>query len=146
METIDLSISIDAPIDRAWELLSDQEGYTFVKQVSKAELIQEGRGDKNGVGAVLKIRAMGATLLWEVVGFEPPHRFAYRITKFPLPFRHETGSVELTSRGSGTGVRWLSSFEVPVPLAGRVLELIIKRVIGGVHQSTLEQAKVILEA
>ena len=54
--------------------------------------------------------------------------------------------MELTSRGNGTDVRWLSSFEVPVPLLGRVLELIIKRTVGKVHQSTLEQAKVILEA
>ena len=95
---------------------------------------------------MLKIRAMGATILWEVTGFEPPHRFAYRITKFPLPFRHEAGNVELSSRGNSTDVRWLSRFEVPIPLAGRLLELIIKRVIGGVHKSTLEQAKVILEA
>ncbi|MBN2026097.1 MAG: SRPBCC family protein [Actinobacteria bacterium] len=146
MEAIDLFINIGAPIERVWELLSDQEGYTFVRQVSKAELLEEGRGDRNGIGAVLKIRAMGATILWEVVGYEPPHRFEYRITRFPLPFRHETGSVQLTSRDSGTDVRWLSRFEVPIPLAGHMLELIIKRVIGKVHQSTLEQAKVILEA
>jgi len=145
METIDLAISIRAPLERAWELLSDQEGYTFVRQVKKADLLEEGRGDRNGVGAVLKIRAMGATILWEVVGFEPPRRFDYRITKFPLPFRHEIGSVELTSGGDRTDVRWLSRFEVPVPLVGRMMELVIRRVFGKVHQSTLEQAKALLE-
>jgi len=84
METIDIAIRIRAPIERAWELLSDQEGYTFAKQVSKAELLKEGRDDKNGVGAILRIRAMGATIVWEVVGFDPPHRFEYRITKSPF--------------------------------------------------------------
>lgn len=146
METIDIAIRIRAPIERAWELLSDQEGYTFAKQVSKAELLKEGRDDKNGVGAILRIRAMGATIVWEVVGFDPPHRFEYRITKFPLPFRHDIGTVELISHGDCTDVRWMSRFEVPVPLAGRMMELIICRVFGKVHQSTLEQAKVILEA
>jgi len=146
METIDLAIRIQVPIERAWELLSDQEGYTFAKQVKKADLLKEGLEDKNGIGAVLKIRAMGATILWEVVGFDPPQRFEYRITEFPLPFRHEIGSVELASRGDCTDVRWLSRFEVPIPLLGRMMELVICRIFGKVHQSTLEQAKVILEA
>ena len=145
METIDIAMSIRAPIERAWELLSDQEGYTFVRQVRKAELLEEGRDDKNGVGAVLKIRAMGATIVWEVVGFDPPHRFEYRITKFPLPFRHDIGSVELTPLDDRTDVRWLSRFEVPIPLAGRALEMIIRRVFGKVPGSTLEQARELLE-
>jgi ribosome-associated toxin RatA of RatAB toxin-antitoxin module len=146
METIDLAISIRAPIERAWELLSDQEGYTFAKQVKKADLLEEGRDDKNGVGATLKIRAMGATIVWEVVSFDPPHHFEYRITKFPLPFRHDIGTVELIPSGDCTDVRWMSRFEVPVPLVGRMMEPIIRRVFGKVHQSTLEQAKAILEA
>jgi ribosome-associated toxin RatA of RatAB toxin-antitoxin module len=146
METIDIAISIRAPIEQAWELLSDQEGYTFARQVSEATLIQKGREEKNGLGAVLKIRAMGATIFWKVVTFEPPDRFEYRITKFPIPFHHDIGSVELTSRDDYTDVRWRSRFEVPVPLVGHVLELIISRVFGKVHESTLEQAKALLEA
>jgi hypothetical protein len=146
METIDLAIGIRAPIELAWELLSDQEGYTFARQVSKACLLREGNNDRNGVGAILKIRAMGATVVWEVVSFDPPHRFEYRITKFPLPFRHDIGTAELISRGDRTDVHWMSRFEVPVPIAGRMMELVIRRVFGKVHQSILEQAKVILEA
>ena len=146
METIDIAMSIRTPFEGAWELLSDQEGYTFARQVSEATLIEKGREEKNGTGAVLKIRAMGATIFWEVVTFEPPDRFEYRITEFPIPFRHDIGSVELTSRDDYTDVRWRSAFEVPVPLAGHLLELIIRRVFGKVHRSILEQAKALLEA
>ena len=53
--------------------------------------------------------------------------------------------MELTSRGDSTDVRWLSRFEVPIPLAGRMVELLVGRVFGKVHQSTLEQAKALLE-
>jgi uncharacterized protein YndB with AHSA1/START domain len=146
MQTIDIASYIRAPIERAWELLSDQEGYTFAKQVKEARLLREGRDDRNGIGAVLQIRAMGAKLQWEVVNFDPPHGFGYRITKFPIPFRHEIGTVDLTSRGDGTDVRWISSFEVPIPLIGRMLELIIRRVFGSIHQNVLDQAKALLEA
>ncbi|MEW6555457.1 MAG: SRPBCC family protein [Actinomycetota bacterium] len=145
MHTIDLDIRIQTPIEKAWELLSDQEGYTFVRQVKSTRLLKEGRGDRNGVGAVLEIKAMGATIVWEVSVFEPPHRFEYRITGFPLSFQHDIGAVELTSDGEYTDIHWLSRFAVPVPLAGRVIESVIHRVIGKVHQSTLEQAKAILE-
>ena len=145
MEKIELDIHIAAPIEKAWELLSDQEGYTFAKQVKEAKLLQEGDNQKNGVGAVLKIRAMGATILWEITTFDPPVRFEYHITHFPIPFRHESGIVVLTSRDGGTDADWVSSFEVPIPLIGRLMELIIGRVFGKVHKSVLTQAKTKLE-
>jgi len=145
MEAIELDIHIAAPIEQAWEFLSDQEGYTFASQVKEAKLLQEGDNERNGVGAVLKVRAMGATILWEIVDFDPPERFEYHITHFPIPFRHESGTVVLTSRDGGTHASWVSSYEVPIPLIGRILELIIGRVFGKVHQSVLTQAKAKLE-
>jgi len=146
LETIDIGIRIRAPIERAWELLSDQEGYTFAGQVSEAKLLAKGKEEKDGLGAVLRIRAMGAKIVWKVVTFDPPNRFEYRITKFPIPFHHDIGTVELTSHGDCTDVRWQSRFEVPIPLVGHILGLIICRVFGKVHESTLLQAKAILES
>jgi hypothetical protein len=146
MQSINLGSHIRAPIENVWELLSDQEGYTFARQVKEARLLQEGDGDKNGVGARLKIRAMGASIIWEVVAFDPPNRFEYRITDFPIPFRHESGIMELSSSDDGTDASWVSRFEAPIPLIGRILEKIIGGVFGKIHQSVLDQAKAKLEA
>ncbi len=128
MYTIDVGTHINAPIERVWELLSDQEAYTFSSVVSEAKLLQRGHGEKDGVGAVVRIRAMGTPVTWEILAFEPPTRLDYRITKVLLPMRHEIGAVEFTTRGDGTDVRWTSSFEVPVPVVGRVVGPLICRI------------------
>ncbi len=146
MYAIDVGTHIRAPIERVWEFLSDQEGYTFASVVSKATLLREGRGERNGVGAVVRVRAMGAPVTWEIVTFEPPVCLEYRITKVLLPMRHEIGAVEFTTRGDGTDVRWTSSFEVPIPVIGWFLGPIICRVFSFIHQTALTEAKEILEA
>ena len=146
MYAIDVGTHIRAPIERVWELLSDQEAYTFAKVVNEATLLKEGRGEKDGVGAVVRVRALGAPVTWEIVAFEPPARLEYRITKVLLPMRHEIGAVEFTTRGDGTDVRWTSSFEVPIPIVGRLIGPVIRQVFSFIHGSSLVQAKEILEA
>ncbi len=145
MKTIDLALRINAPIEKCWDVLSDQEGYTFAKQVNSAKLVKHGTPDKNGVGAVLKLWALGCPVTWEVVSFEPPKRFEYRITKFPFPFNHVIGTVDLTENGSATDVHWVSPFEVPVPGLSTITEPLIKAVFGFVHMSVLKQAKKLVE-
>ncbi len=145
MKTIDLSLRIEAPIEQCWEVLSNQEGYTFAKQINSAKLVKRGMPEKGGVGAVLKLWALGCPVTWEVVSFEPPRRFEYRINKFPFPFRHIIGTVDLASDGGGTDVHWVSPFEVPVPGLRRVAEPAIKAVFGFVHMSVLKQAKKLVE-
>jgi uncharacterized protein YndB with AHSA1/START domain len=146
MYAIDVGTHIRAPIERVWELLSDQEAYTFATVVNKATLLKEGRGERDGVGAVVRVWALGAPVTWEIVTFEPPARLEYRITKVLLPMRHEIGAVEFTARGDGTDVRWTSSFEVPIPIVGRLIGPVIRRVFSFIHNSSLVQAKEILEA
>jgi uncharacterized protein YndB with AHSA1/START domain len=146
MEMIDVGAHVNAPIERVWEFLSDQEGYTFAKVVTRARLLQEGHNEKDGVGAVVKVRALGFPVTWNIVGYEPPNRLEYRITRVLLPMRHEIGAVEFKARDSGTDVRWTSRFDVPVPLISRPLGSIIRRVFSYIHQSALLEAKDILEA
>jgi uncharacterized protein YndB with AHSA1/START domain len=146
MYAIDVGTYIRAPIERVWEFLSDQEGYTFASVVNRATLLREGHSERDGVGAVVRVWAMGAPVTWEIVTFEPPARLEYRITKVLLPMRHKIGAVEFTSRGDGTDVRWTSDFEVPVPVIGRVLGPAISGVFSFIHQTALNEAKEILEA
>lgn len=55
------------------------------------------------------------------------------------------GAVEFTPSGAGTDVRWTSRFEVPVPLVGWILGPAIRQVFGYIHQSSLLQAREMLE-
>jgi uncharacterized protein YndB with AHSA1/START domain len=74
MYAIDVGTHIRAPIERVWEFLSDQEGYTFATVVNRATLLRQWHRERDGVGAVVRVWAMGAPVTWEIVTFEPPAR------------------------------------------------------------------------
>jgi hypothetical protein len=53
-----------------------------------------------------------------------------------LPFRHQGGSIRLAPADGGTDVIWTSSFEIPIPVVGALLDRIfasrLERGFGGV--------------
>lgn len=145
METIDVSMHFDAPIEQVWELFTDYEGYTDIKEVSSAKLLQEGRDDRAGVGAVRQVRLQGITFVEDIVTFEPPNCLEYRVKKCTMPIRHEIGRMEFTPSKDGTDLHWTSRFEFPVPLVGKRLEPLLCRRMSKTFMSCLEQAKTKLE-
>ena len=56
METIEVRVDIQAPIQKVWDRFSDHEGYVHFRGVSEARLLEPGARERNGVGAVRKIR------------------------------------------------------------------------------------------
>ena len=146
METIDVNIHIDAPIEQVWELFADYEGYTDIKEVSSAKLLQEGRDERAGVGAVREARLQGIKFVEDIVIFEPPNCLEYRVKKCTMPIRHEIGRMEFTPSNDGTDLHWTSRFEFPVPLVGKRLEPFLCRRMNKTFISCLEQAKAKLEA
>ena len=146
METIEVGIHIDAPIEQVWELFTDYEAYTDMKEVSSAKLLQEGRDERAGVGAVREVRLLGIRFVEDIVTFEPPNCLEYRVKKCSMPIRHEIGRMEFTPSKEGTDIHWTSRFEFPVPLVGKKLEPFLCRRMNRTFTSCLEQAKERLEA
>jgi hypothetical protein len=114
---------LHAPIDAVFAQLVDHENYASFDGVSSSKLTRAGVGERNGVGAQRRVR-LGAAVLWEdIVGFERPTLFEYRIVKMMPPLvRHVLGRVSLSTTSDGTRVVWTTEFHVRVPLLGGVLE------------------------
>jgi uncharacterized membrane protein len=145
MQTIDVSTHIHAPIEKVWEFWANHEGYTVLKGVSKAELLEEGREERNGAGAVRVERVLLVTFIEDIVTFDAPNRLEYRVKKSTIPIRHEIGTMDFTTCGSATDVHWVTRYEVAIPLIGWLLEPILTFVFGTVFQGLLTQSKMILE-
>ncbi len=146
MKTIDVSLHIEAPVEDVWDFLTDHEGMTFAREVSMAKLLREGDTERNGVGALRKVRAVGVTFEEEITRFDRPNCMEYRVRKCTIPTRHELGRIELTPEGSGTEIHWISRFESPVPIIGPLTDPLAKRIMGWLFLSGLKQAKQKLEA
>ncbi len=122
MQTVVVEETLDAPIEHVFAVLSDHENYKQFRDVVDSRLLRPGHKDKNGVGAVRRIRALRAVLDEEIPVFEPPNRFEYRVIRSrPFPLEHRLGLVELTAVGDQTRVRWESVFRINVPVLGNML-------------------------
>lgn len=145
MKTVEASVHIQAPIDRVFDLMIDTEGCpAWLKGASKAKLLKEGKDARYGVGAIKSIRLSGITFVEEIVKYDPPDSFEYRVMKSTLPMRHELGRMEFVRSRDGTDVRWIS--RARGKHVGRLLEPAMTRAMTKSFQDILDQAKAALES
>ena len=124
MPVVKVEEIIDVPRSAFFDVISDHARYDRFPGIRGAELLQPGHEEKNGVGAVRRIRLSGPMVLdEEIVAYEAPTGFSYRIIRVrPLPVRHEIGIIELTELSpERTKVLWTSTFEVPLPIVGGLI-------------------------
>ena len=122
MFRINVERIINKPIGEVFEYLSDHENYSHFPVVDKSELLEQGKDDKNGLGALRRVE-IGVTSLEErITLFERPTRLYYLIEKSkPLPFIHDLGEIELFEQGSQTKVIWRSEGHINIPIIGSLV-------------------------
>jgi uncharacterized protein YndB with AHSA1/START domain len=114
---------LDAPPEALFEILADHARYDRFDGINRAEVIEPGEPDPNGLGAVRRVWVGPLRFEEEITAYEPPARLDYLIRDLRgIPFRHAGGSIRLGADGGGTSVVWTSSFEIPIPVAGRFLD------------------------
>ncbi len=119
---------LDAPPEAVFDIVADHARYDRFDGVRRSELVELGDPDPNGLGAVRWVWLGPLRFEEEITAFEPPWRFDYLIRHVrTLPFRHEGGSIRLEPDGTGTNAVWTSSFEIPIPVIGGVMDRIFKR-------------------
>lgn len=121
---------VNAPIERVWSLVSDHEGMAGWGPGLKVDLVRTGEGDRNGAGAVRKIRTPlpALAIVEEVVDFDPPYRMAYRAVS-GVPLKNYLGEIELTTVATGTRIDYSISADSRIPLVDDVAVKAISRAL-----------------
>lgn len=134
---------VAAPPEIVFEVLTDHRRYPEITPLRKAELEREGEPAPNGLGAIRVLSAVGPPMREEVIAYEPPQRFSYKLLS-GLPFRDHIGTVELTPLDQGTQVIYAVHTTPTVPLGGFVamagLKQAIKQLLGGVAKESERRA------
>jgi uncharacterized protein YndB with AHSA1/START domain len=130
MSTIRVERQLDGPIEGIFEILSDHENYDRFGGVRHAELLRPGDSERNGRGAMRRIKLGPLVFDEEITAFERPIRMDYVIRKLNVPFDHDGGSIRLDERDGGTHALWTSTFRIPVALIGGPSEAAIKLALG----------------
>jgi uncharacterized protein YndB with AHSA1/START domain len=116
---------VAAPPATVFEVLTDHRGYAKITPLRKAELEREGEPAPNGVGAIRVLAAVGPPLREEVVAYEPPSRFSYKLLS-GLPVRDHLGTVELSPSNGGTRMVYAVRTTPTVPLVGTAVVAAVK--------------------
>lgn len=120
---------VAAPPEVVFDVLTDHRRYTEITPLRKAELEREGEPSPNGLGAIRVLSAVpGPPMREEVIGYERPSRFSYKILS-GLPVRDHVGTVELKAAGDGTELVYAVKTTPTIPLSGPVFMAILKKAI-----------------
>jgi uncharacterized protein YndB with AHSA1/START domain len=134
---------VAAPPEIVFEVLTDHRRYPEITPLRKAVLEREGEPEPNGLGAIRVLSAVGPPMREEVIAYDPPQRFSYKLLS-GLPFRDHVGTVELTPLDQGTQVIYAVRTTPTVPLGGFVamagLKQAIKQLLGGVAKESERRA------
>jgi uncharacterized protein YndB with AHSA1/START domain len=119
---------VNAPPETVFDVLTDHRLYSELTPLRKAELEREGETDINGVGAIRRLTAMGPPMREEVIVFDRPSRFSYKVLS-GLPVRDHVGTVSFEANGAGTKVTYAVRTTPTVPVAGGLVVVAVRRAI-----------------
>ncbi|HEV2727265.1 MAG TPA: SRPBCC family protein [Solirubrobacterales bacterium] len=134
---------VAAPPETVFDVLTDHRRYTEITSLRKAELEREGEPAPNGLGAIRVLTVAGPPMREEVIAYERPYRFSYKILS-GLPVRDHVGTVEMQPASGGTEIVYSVKTTPTIPLAGPVFMAVLKKAIrdllGGVAKESERRA------
>lgn len=126
MASFTLVREIDAPPETVFDVLTDHRRYAEMTKLRRSELEREGDPAPNGVGAIRTMHSLGPPLREEVIAYERPYRFSYKVLS-GAPIRDHLGTAQLAAEGGGTRLTYSVRMTPTVPLGGGLVVAVVRR-------------------
>jgi len=126
MNSVHIEKEIRAPIGIVSGLTGDVSAWTDWMGISEVTIDRPADSGPLGLGTRYHARSGFVTDHYEVVAFDPPHKYEYELIS-GHPFRSYHGVTTLTPTDQGTLVRWHVDFRPRLPGSGWALQLMIGR-------------------
>lgn len=141
MIVVEQSITTSASAERMWEVLTDHESMPrWFPAIKTVTLDPPGREDRNGLGAVRHVKALGPTIVEEVVAWDAPNHYAYVLLR-GAPIRDHRGEVSVVATPQGARATWRIRFHATIPLSGLILRPFMNRLAGGLLRGAAKLAE-----
>jgi len=134
---------VAAPPETVFRVLTDHRRYAEITPIRKSVLEREGDPSPDGVGAIRVLSSVGPPLREEVLAYEEPERFSYKLLS-GAPMRDHVGTVQLSAHDGGTRMVYAVRTTPTVPLVGPLVVGVVKQgiktLINGVSAESERQA------
>lgn len=133
-QTIDFRLAFPCSVSVLYARLSDHERLGDFWP-GKFVLIQPAPGpDKNGAGAVRRIRVAGSSFEETVLRSIPNQLIEYTVSRGG-PVKNHLGTMRFAAQGSGCELHYTITFESKLPLAGPLIKFLLAGpIIGGLKK------------
>ena len=132
--TVEATSHTASPPPVVWDVVADARTWPTWSIQEEASLEREGSPTADGLGAIRNFRTGRVKVREEVVRFDAPHHFGYRLLS-GIPVKDYVAHVDLAEDGSGTTITWGASFRPAVPGLGWLL----RRKLQGVMATSAER-------
>lgn len=140
MASFTLVRHVAAPPQTVFDVLTEHHLYAKITPMRKSVLEREGQPPPNGVGAIRVLTSLGPPLREEVIAFQPPARFAYKLLS-GAPVRDHVGTVELNADGDGTRMVYAVRTMPTLPLVGAAVVAVVKQAIGALIRGIAKESE-----
>jgi uncharacterized protein YndB with AHSA1/START domain len=134
---------VKAPPEVVFDVLTDHRRYAEITPMRRSVLEREGEPAPNGVGAIRVLSSVGSPLREEVIAYEPPGRFSYKLLS-GAPVRDHVGTVELEPLGEGTRITYAVRTIPTLPVVGGAVVAVtrqaIKQLLNGISAESERRA------
>jgi hypothetical protein len=123
VESFDFEYRLSCPPQVVFAELADP---SYIERIAPFRVrvthVRDGRGHRNGVGSVRRIKPwFGPAYEEEILVFEPDRRMEYTTVK-GTPFDHHHGVYRTDPDGAGTRFTFHLEFSAPVPGLARLIK------------------------
>ncbi|MEB3980953.1 SRPBCC family protein [Mycobacterium sp. 663a-19] len=131
------SVTIDAPADKVWAVISDHEGMADWTPFKTVRRIADGAPEADGRGSERMLTGPTGSFVEQVVHYEAPRVYRYRIIE-GSPFVCHQGEIRLEPRAGRTELTWTIRFRSRLPGTGRPLAAGFSRVLDRILHTSLK--------
>lgn len=118
-----------APIETVFDAMTDHRRIAdHLWACRRSTLDREGIPAPNGVGAIRRLVVVGPPFVEEIIDYERPTRYAYKMLS-GAPTRDHVGTIRLRAAGTGTEVSWHLRSTLKIPGVDRLMLPVFKKVI-----------------
>ena len=140
MATLDFSRTVAAPPETVFEVATDHRRMSEFTRFRSVELEREGDPAPNGLGAIRILRLVGPPVREEVVAFDPPRLFSYRMLS-GAPVRDHVGTIELTAVDAGTRMSYVLETTPDVPVGGFAVIAVMRSIVENIAAGIASEAE-----
>ena len=126
---IERTVRIAAPAQTTWDVIAGHENMALWLGLGSVRRTVDGAPDPDGRGSERLLKVPGASITEQVVTYEPPTSYRYRVTR-GSPFVCHQGEIRLRADGDQTELTWSIRFRPKVPGTGRLLAITLSRLLG----------------